>query len=396
MSNTGVSSGKVRITECEESIQVLERRIMGIELVNEIGLSDETGQTENVERMEESAELLNLIYESKNIPSIKSWLNDIKLNVKKIVDTEDDGNNDNIYYNPEFAKHCLRICNLLPLWSAISCKIFNSKSKTSSSANIESYFKDVKYVYKDIIPCSVDMFAQKHIEGIEQHVITASKKYADFVGPIISKRNPELQDTEEGVGGSDLIERLPQKTISFQEVESNEEISCMVCRDGNKPTGAHTCTLCGKNIHIISGCSFPVGDDCAEKEGYGSKRICAQCYIKSSKLRDALNTRDEWAKPSKTKKSVYLQKNPQFDLITMDKKQNISLLKNGNLSTRGIKFRGKSIILRNTCAFDSLTQAIAGAYAYHRKFRQFADEQKDEIFELAILLAKQYTTFFIL
>lgn len=404
MSNKGTRSEESRETTCERAIRALERRVMGIELVNKIEASDET---DDIVRSDEHEELFSLVDVSESIPSLKSWLKEMKLNVKQVIDTEDDGNNDNVYYNPEFAKHFLRTCNLLPLWSAISCEIFNSKSKTSSSANVESYFKDVKHVHKDIIPCSVDIFAQKHIEGIEQHIITASKKYAVFVGPNIQTKEKvkkqstiekETDDLEKAKKQStienetddlDFVKTPPQKEIESQQVETNEEITCTVCKDGNDPTGAHTCIKCGKNVHIISGCSFPCDGENEDDEGYGSKRICAECYTKSSKIREALNTKDEWAKTNKKKKSHYLQKNPQFEIMATDKKQKINILKNGNLAKKAIKFKGKPIVLRNTCAFDSLIQSIAGAYAYNHKFREFADKQKDDVFQLAILLAKQ-------
>lgn len=180
-------------------------------------------------------------------------------------------------------------------------------------------------------------------------------------------------------------------------VESRDVIqtenSCFVCRDGNYPSGSHSCIECGKYVHTVDGCSFSV--DGSEGFGSKSKRICIECNSRktkskqSAKTTQALNTVDSW-KPNRKKSSYYLKPNPQFDLINVDKKQCIGMLKNGNLFKKPQRLGGKSIVLTNTCTCDSLLQAIAGAYAYYPPYRLYAEQQQNDVFELAIHLAKKY------
>lgn len=83
--------------------------------------------------------------------------------MEKTLEDIDNGNTDNVYYNVEFAKKILRLCKLFPLWSTISCKSLGTLATVSSSANAESYSKDVKHVHADIIPCFADVFAKHYI-----------------------------------------------------------------------------------------------------------------------------------------------------------------------------------------------------------------------------------------
>lgn len=113
-------------------------------------------------RMTEHSNTLDMIHGDENVP-ISQWLNDIKLAVEEFLKYNDKGDTDNVYYNVEFAKHFLRLCKLFPLWSTISCKSLGTLATVSSSANAESYSKDVKHVHADIIPCFADVFAKHYI-----------------------------------------------------------------------------------------------------------------------------------------------------------------------------------------------------------------------------------------
>lgn len=98
----------------------------------------------------------------------------------------DDVNYNNVYYNPELATDFIRICKILPLRSGISCSIFESDVVTSSSANIESEFNNVKQSLADMIPCSADTFVESHIEMFREETIRSShnSNYLKLVGDI--------------------------------------------------------------------------------------------------------------------------------------------------------------------------------------------------------------------
>lgn len=135
-----------------------------------------------------------------------SWLESIEKETDEMIFAQDNGDHDNVMYNPNFAKYFLRLCKLLPLWSFISCPFFNISEITHSSADVESYFKNVKQSLGDTIPCLVDVFIEENIEMIKGITIEASQtqNYIKFVGQ--SNRNDEVPLT-------DTIEHTQIKTI---------------------------------------------------------------------------------------------------------------------------------------------------------------------------------------
>lgn len=224
---------------------------------------------------------------------ISSWLKDIKTDVDIAVRDEDTGNRDNIMRNKEFAKHFLRLCKLLPLWSGISCKVFGSIAVTSSSANVESYFKDVKHTLKEILPAKADVFLQNHMDGIDKSIITASQKYAKYVdvnvvtkatksssdsnvtkatkssAGLIDEANPNDQNDDFAPYTYDYDSDFDARALFAEpdlSSESNAEhlkpseaeptSQCIACNDGNFPTGLHTCIKCKKMYTYFPGALF--------------------------------------------------------------------------------------------------------------------------------------------
>lgn len=150
-------------TETEKSITSIEQKIIDDPVMRTfVNESFEEIQEADPNRMTEHSNTLDMIHANEIIPIFK-WSNDIKSDVEKTLEDIDNGNTDNVYYNVEFAKHFLRLCKLFPLWSTISCKLFGTPATVSSSANAESYSKDVKHVHADIIPCLADVFAKHYI-----------------------------------------------------------------------------------------------------------------------------------------------------------------------------------------------------------------------------------------
>lgn len=424
---------------CEIAKKEIETKIMGME-------SHETQRTEESDenriRTTNQNELLDHLESAEHLSSLNAWIDDIKQQVQGIVAESDDGDRDNLMYNPKFAKHFLRLCKLVPLWWGVSCPIFASPSVTSSSANVESYFNDLKHrSMKDLIPCSSDVFVQNHMDAIDDAVITASRLYAKPIEPIaprkeidsitkVATKGPNVADDdyydEEQFYDDYGVEKRTNSSRPKKAINKTVT-TCIACKDGNFPSGAHTCIGCNKKVHALDGCSIPYDSE----EGFGSKRVCIECRERyesraqakaaqletqnrsdeqdDSAIQRELDEQDdsniqhepeaqvakemqyegEWGKKSKTKQSKYMQPNPMYNLMSDTKKQAIHLLKNGNQYTRPFKVGKETVQLFNTCAPDSLAQAIAGAYAYNPTVRDFYESQPDTIVKIAISLAKK-------
>lgn len=315
--------------------------------------------------------------------SFGAWLDAILKSVETTVSLQDNGDRDNIMFNPAFAKHFIRLCKMLPLWTSICSDFFNLHENTSSSANVESYFKEVKESFKNLIPCSIDKFMIEIMDITKSMVIEAShtNNYVQFVGDV-QRNETSLSDNshsfEESTEKSAMNKNIfPETSVdtdeqleSTQPIQSGSSTTCIACLNNDEPSGAHKCAACQKNVHILPGCSVSYGDS----EGYGEKRICIACNTKTSKKKYIQNSQDgneiiqssqemkykeSWNKKSKQKRaSKYLSPMPNWLLNTnINKKVKIVLLRNGNLIATTQKVTtGKVIGLTNTCTVDSFMQ----------------------------------------
>lgn len=339
------------------------------------------------------------------------WLKDILKDVMLTLEEQDNGDRDNIMYNPAFSKYFMNLCKLLPLWSAICYKHFKGAPLIATSANSESYFNDLKLSHHDIIPCSADKFVEADLELINGMIIDASQNYIEFV------RNVTMNPMDETVMDidNDFDRSTNERTMvsstnmnnntaeSFDEtyhtsnessprsedgniairdknIVISETFKCLACARNDFPSGAHKCWKCGKAVHILPGCS----NSCGDEEGYGERRECIACSFEKNDVGAEQSTRpistvvaairemdskENWNKAPKrkTKKSKYLSSAPNWHLNTnVDKKVKIGILSNGNLSKVVHKIGQKVIALRNTCGFDSIAQVIKLCYDFAR------------------------------
>lgn len=216
---------------------------------------------------------------------IKDWLKD--MNAQSITEIRD-GEKNNLY-NQKFASFLLGLCETLVLWSGINAQFFNVDPNTNSSANVESYFKDVKTSLPNL-PCRADEFLQEHIEMINGMVLDASQQYVEFVDAsgglhsfreniptdeLVIESGPELDSESEQLTHSKGINKvfgyIPEEVENNRnkanETDSNLDShvttkplnSCAACKLGDLPTGAHKCITCSKPVHAIVGCSSAPG-----------------------------------------------------------------------------------------------------------------------------------------
>lgn len=109
--------------------------------------------------------------------NIASWIHEIDEEAKKLISSSDDSNRDNILENKEFAKLFLQLCKMLPLFSAISNKFFDSPNLIGSSWSSETYFKNVRQLHGNGIPYSPDVFIKRDIQLTNSTVVKASQTF---------------------------------------------------------------------------------------------------------------------------------------------------------------------------------------------------------------------------
>lgn len=298
--------------------------------------------------------------------------------------------------NKPFATYFINLCHMLPLWSAISCKFFDSPNLIGSSWSSETGFKNTKQLHGDSLPSSVDEFVKRDLEFNNSTVIDASKTYLITVesDPKSSIENEKMSSFVT-MNEDDEIESHFDAACSNKDAHNEEDIStqtevaCPVCADGNMPTGAHKCISCDKAVHVLFECSVSIGAE----EGYGERRQCIACYRSTKKQNDqaettqSLNEEEKWARNKRSNRGKYLNSQPNFGLVPVNKKVWIPLLLNENKLKNYYTFDKKRIRLTNTCAIDSTIQLIAAALAYHPRYRSSMFDIGDGIFRIARMLA---------
>lgn len=342
------------------------------DLDTEVELANSVEESVLRETIEESV-LTTELNESIENSNIGLWLQTIVDDVEVTVSESDDGDRDNLMFNKEFAKYFVNLCKLFPLWSSICCQFFKGSKSVASSASVESHIKVMKQSLEGVIPCSIDQFVQQNMDLIEGMIIEASQDYINFVITPDPKPSDVTNDKESIEDDTQTIDVDQDDEIMINADVISDEVDliksvisdCPACKDKNWPSSAHTCILCGKNVHILAGCSLAIGDN----EGHGEKRVCVLCHSKEQEQQQnmisELGHTENWGrKPERDlKRSKYMAPAPHWDLNHhFDKNVKIGFLTNANMSARVFYINKEYIGLRNTNTFDTLAQVRIDSY----------------------------------
>lgn len=368
---------------------------------------------------EEEDDQLETVFDSDEICNLNTdicvWINAIDVEAKECVSSSDDGDRDNISENKGFAKWFIQLCKMLPLFSAISNKFFDSPNPVGSSWSSETYFKNLRQLHGQDIPCSIDAFIKRDLQLSNASVIKASQKFFSIQSQNVSD-DDATNEANCSNDESEAVVELDSNTPKNQNVENtpvsstpvtstpkarstsvcNDRIECPACSNGDSPAGAHKCIVCHKAVHAIDGCSISIG----EEEGYGKGRKCTACHQAESvgtrsdkkQVIDAteLNRNELWTRSSRSKSSKYTKSKPNWDLIPMNKKVKIGCLVNESTKQTVYKKGRNKFKLSNTCAVDSPIQLIATAIAYNPAYRSSIKNENDGIFKITKALATKY------
>lgn len=313
-----------------------------------------------------------------SMPTFQEWFNEIDHSSNEIAEANNEDSEKNELENPDFVKFLTKLTRTIVLWSALATPYFETPNR-ASSANVESYFKHVKSTLDSIIPCRVDNFVCAHIEMIDGMIKEASQEYIHFIDLLGGLQNiivdTELDDEIDyfefnSIANDQPINDVEQPTDGGvdESMEERHEISptCIACKDGNFPSGAHKCVNCAKAVHVIDGCSLSI----SAQEGYGEVRICLTCATDQRATADhthkntsskQLSQTEKWDRQNKRRPNSYLNSIPSWGL---DKKikgdPKIAMLSNASSSSTTFKLdkSGKSFAPRNTCASDAICQVF--------------------------------------
>lgn len=231
---TNITTGV--LTRCDLAKTYLKNRIANHEIVildedinNDPMNTHQTNDEGNI--FEESNQTdMELIYNNSHIMSeITTIFNECRVQANE---GNDEGSHENMQFNPGLANRIKDFCKFIPIWSAVMVPIFKYGSQTQSSASSESLFNDLKNrVFKHkTLPLRIDEFIKIHIKTIDGTMVLSSTSISD--------------------------KRMDIEPANVSQCADTDTTTCIACKNGDLPTGAHKCCTCFVNIHILDGCSI--------------------------------------------------------------------------------------------------------------------------------------------
>lgn len=297
--------------------------------------------------------------------AIQNWIFNIKISAieqSKVV-----GDRINALYCPELVTSLLRICNEFPLWSAVMVSYFNSPNQTATSARVEGYFSTLKssILAKKVPKMRVDKFLVTHIRSIRGDIkLVACNKNDNFTNylPLVNETNLNI------------------KSVSEEEKTNTTKINI-----DNDPE-----LLEYDNI-ILSDTSDIIENNDNSLEEDRKSNSCSSLIMEELQIE---NWKNKARQPSplkkESKRSKYLNSHPEIKIKQKRNKnilRRLDIAKNGNL-IKPLTIGLEKIKNSNTCAFDSILQAIATAYIDSQEYAHFVDKSQCPTLNIASALVK--------
>lgn len=240
-----------------------------------------------------------LDYDSGN--RINNLLRDFETNSKKVIHS---GDRPNPYYCPSFGTNLLRILKEFPLWTTIMpC----DKTSVASSARSEQYFNEIKnIIFKGMKNIRADKFIISHIRSLAgtMKILNADTTTSDESNEFLNNSEVEIHECY---------------------TEDDNTVTSIAHNSSNKEYLTHP---------TLSQTAF-------------------------------LNEVETWKgqKDKALKRGKYLRVCPDIESIHKKPRltSKIPLLQNGNV-LRPQNISGQYVMLRNTCAFDSIVQSLLIGY----------------------------------
>jgi len=275
--------------------------------------------------------------------TINTWLDEIKFS--SIEKSNVVGDRISALYCPDLIKPLMRICSEFPLWSAVMVQHFGSPKPRPSSSRVEGYFSTLKtsIISKKTARMRVDKFLVTHLRAIRGDIKLAA------VNENINEKEIKKMKLDNSIKDSSIQVNFPSSKV---EVISNnhDKIDCESSGSGNSDSEVD-CRSSISNNHEEQ-----------EFENWRNKASPPSPIIKKTTA----------------KRTVYLDAHPEIKLKQKINKKiskkRIDLIRNGNcMRPLRLQKDKKKYQIINTCAFDSVIQAMASAYLDSEEYSNSID-----------------------
>lgn len=272
----------------------------------------------------------------------------------------------NALHCPDLIKPLLRICSEFPLWSAVMVPHFKSPNLTATSARVEGYFSTLKssILTKKMSRMRVDKFLVTHIKSIRGDLKIAA-----------SHNNNETLSSKVNINADEWIPNTEEVQIVDKQSNSDEIFDYEdVLIDEKSSIESDEKNAIGQDFlnDDTSSSSDNINNEEIEIENWKNK-----AYLQSPP-------------PKKIKRSKYLSSHPEIKIKQKINQQivkhRLDIIKNGNLVgtlSIGLNKNKEKCKITNTCAFDSLLQAVATAYLDSQEYAKYIDTNNCSILNIA-------------
>ncbi|KAL1447913.1 hypothetical protein WDU94_003652 [Cyamophila willieti] len=322
---------------------------------------------------EEISEDELLKFEKENFGGFKEFVDSIRKKVQ--IEMRDDGDRNNQQFLPGLVTNVLKISHLLPTFTAIMSPYFGYGNATSTSCAVESQFSILKnHAFKHgQLPARVDDFVAQHMG-----FISGSLKIDHFHDNLTSVQR------DKNIAKPKKVKKPDTDTVTHNDVTNSQTESH---RTGN--------TELEEILDINLPEKTPTRLDWSIDPNVSTKRSHETCENQEDNELDyvenwmGVNTVNE-GPLRKRPRSSYLEPNSELEYLDLShclRTKSIGLIKNGNsFLLKPIQINQKSIVLKNTCGFDSVLQIFCTAACDSEAYNNYSNSRKsqDQFYELVI------------
>jgi len=302
----------------------------------------------------------------------------------------------NACFNIDVAEKIRKMLHYTPILTSIMLPFFKTGTVIATSSSVETEFSNIKNrVFKTELPLRVDKFIFRHLDYLDGRIKEAMAKCMTLK----KKRKKQIINnlknniTEEYVQEVNFVNCMATNVEKAEIKESEDRDS--FCQNYNSEIILSEKKILNKKIEEIDIDLLPQSDQefsILKLDSIDDVINKDKIIIKENNVDDSLNEQENWGglndESKKRRKPTYLDACPEWDAIQSYKAITVPLLKNGSISN-SVRIKGKYVSVKETCAFDALTQLIMHACSKEPRYKDELQAIEHSFVQLCINILKR-------
>ncbi|KAL0107450.1 hypothetical protein PUN28_015788 [Cardiocondyla obscurior] len=304
--------------------------------------------------------------------SWNTWAENIYTEAQEIAKDSIDGTVVNAFYNVEAAKKIKKLMCFLPLWTGIMKHHFKRGAEIATSSFVEAEFAEIKTRYfKNQLPMRVDKFILRHIEYVNGRLkLTCGTDTKEELNKkeLSSPKEFEADDVINASSTNTEINKKKSSPVEIEMYSKNDKIEAR-WEDRHLNESDEQTTVQEKSYEVS-----PLTENKLPEISKTNDIEHSLNEIENWRGKIKRNTHDEIEETqvSKRRKNNYLTPCAEWDLCNTNKVVGLPILKNGSICN-ATDFNKQQIIVRETCAFDSIFQVVANGISTSNTYKTNMD-----------------------